>query len=802
MIRQAVTLLNLFISCQLLAQPQMTNPVQPELEGKLIEASTGEPLGYATVMVYSAQDSSMVGNALTEADGSFTVNVDPGKHYVKIQYVGFQEKIIPNIRVKEEDKVDLGTIKIEQAAVALGEVEVAAERSQMQLKLDRRVFNVGKDLSSAGANAVDILDNLPSITVDTEGNVSLRGSNSIRILINGKPSSLAGAGDLAALRRMQGDMIERIEVITNPSARYEAEGEAGIINIILKKEEDKGLNGSFGLTAGTPENYGASYSLNFRRDKLNFFSNFGLNYRRSPGGGFTTQRFFNADEELTQRTTIDRDQDRGGYGGNLQVGMDWFLSPGQTITGSILYRQGKDDNFSEIRYSDFDGNDNLLGTVLRDNEEDEEEYNAEVNLNYTREFERDDHKWTVDFRYNLDDDTEIAEYVETGYNLDEALQQRSSNTEDELNYLFQTDYVQPFGENSRFEAGLRAALRTVNNDFTVEEENENGSYQILPNFNDELEYKEDVYAAYVIGATELTERIGVQVGLRAEYSDIQAALLETNTVNDQEYLNFFPSASISYKFSEEKQLQTTFSRRLSRPYFRRLLPFSSLRDRRNIRQGNPNLRPEYTNSYEVTYLQYLEKGSLLSSVYYRRTTGVIDRITIPGEDGTSLQIPVNLSERDAYGLEFNFSYDFFNWWTVSSDVNFFRQQINGEFEGQNFDNETFAWNGRIDSKLEVGPLEIQPAFNYRGPRNTAQGRRKSSYALNIGVATKVFGGRGNITVSGRDLFNTRQRRSLIDIAGFEEESTFQWRQTRRLVVQLNYQLRKKNNPGRSIKGRN
>jgi len=774
------------------AQPAPPEQTEPIIEGQLVEAESEEPLPYATVMLYDQEDSTMVANALTDESGSFEISAPQGEHYMVFQFVGYENKVIDDVDISRTGPgIDLGQVALTQEAVAIAEVEVSAERSQMQLKLDRRVFNVSKDLTNSGSTAADILDNVPSVTVDTEGNLRLRGSEGVRILINGKPSGLISGGDTEALRRMQGDMIERVEVITNPSARYEAEGEAGIINIILKKEDEQGLNGSFGLTAGYPDNYSGSYNLNFRRENLNFFSNFGLNYRRSPGGGITDQRFFDEAGDLENRYLIDRDQDRGGWGGNLQVGLDWYVSDRDLFTLSGQYSTGRDDNSSLITYEDFDGSGNLLSTARRDNSEDEEDHNIDLDLRYERQFDNEDRSWTVNFKFINDDDTELAEYRETSSNSSETLIQQSSNTEDERNIIIQTDYIHPLGENSKFEVGARGALRTVNNNFLVEELNENGVYEAVPNFDDFLRYTENVYAAYAIGATRLFDLFNVQAGLRMEYSDIEAALLRSGQTTPQNYLNLFPSASASYEFSPETQLQASYSRRLSRPYFRRLLPFSSLRDRRNISQGNPNLRPEYTDSYEMSLLRYLDRGSVLSSVYYRRTTGVITRITIPGENGTSLEFPINLAERDAYGVELTFSYDLFDWWTVNTDVNLFRSLLNGSYEGVDYSADAFAWNGRIDSKLTFGEVQIQPSFNYRGPQNTAQGRRLSSYALNIGISIGVLDGRGDLIISGRDLFNTRIRRSIIDLPGFESESEFQWRRSQGVNVSFNYRLQDK-----------
>jgi outer membrane receptor protein involved in Fe transport len=741
-----------FISFRLFAVAQGNDAII--ITGQLQESGTDKTLPFATLGLYALPDSNIIANTLTEADGRFVLEAMPGKYYALFQYVGYEKYFLSPLDIRAgQDTLRLGTIEMATAAIALAEIEVRAERSQMEFKLDKRVFNVGKDLTNAGNNAADILDNVPSVSVDPEGNVSLRGSQGVRILVNGQPSGLLSAGDTEALQRMQGDMIDRVEVITNPSARYEAEGEAGIINIILKKEEDKGINGSFGATAGYPANYGASYNLNYRKRALNFFSNFGIDYRRAPGGGNATQRFFE-NGELTEYFTSETNQNRGGLGGYLQMGTDYNFNERNTVTASFLYRTGADDNDATVTYRDFDPAGNLLNTTVRNTDEVEEEHNLETTLNYERQYDHPDQRWTVNFKYILDDDTEIADYRQTDAESTVPLLQRSSNTEDETNMLLQTDYVYPIGENSKVEGGLRAAFRTVNNDFFVEEEGTDGAYTPLPDFNDELNYTEDIYAAYVIGGHEFGP-YGVQVGLRAELSDITAALLRSGESNDQDYLSFFPSASFSYSITKKDQLQVSYSRRLSRPYFRRLLPFSNYNNPRNNSIGNPNLRPEFTNSFETGYLRYMESGTFLASVYYRRTTGVIERLTLPDEAGTTIVYPVNLAVRDAYGLELNLSVQPTDWWDITGDVNLFRAMIEGRFEGTDYSADTYTMSGQVNSKLKpTDRWQVQVSFDYTAPQRTPQGRRLSIYMLDIAASLDILDNRGTLTLSGRDLFNT------------------------------------------------
>jgi outer membrane receptor protein involved in Fe transport len=343
---------------------------------------------------------------------------------------------------------------------------------------------------------------------------------------------------------------------------------------------------------------------------------------------------------------------------------------------------------------------------------------------------------------------------------------------------------------SKIEAGTRLDLRSVNNDFIVEEDKESG-FEPLPQFNDNLEYRENIYAAYLIGSHEWGSFSG-QAGVRMEISDISATLIGSETRNDQYYSNLFPSLNLNYKLTERDQIQASYSRRISRPYFRRLLPFSNFNNPRNNSIGNPNLRPEFTNSSEFGYLRYFDKGTFLSSLYYRVTDGVIDRITLPDDDGTTIRYPVNLSTRRSVGLEFNFSYDLQSWWDITSDLNFFRSKTSGSFEGVDYSAETYTWSGRINSNWDVGKAwKIQASFDYRAPEVTTQGRRLALYSFDLGGSLDILGGRGTLTLTARDIFNTRKWRNVIDLPDYKSESVFQWRRRQSVVMTFTYRLNQK-----------
>ncbi|MFP5471105.1 MAG: TonB-dependent receptor domain-containing protein [Bacteroidia bacterium] len=764
-----------------------SNDVKSIVKGKIVdENNVGIP--YASVALLSVSDSSVVTGTATLDDGSFEFSAEKGTYFLRVTFLSYQEKWINHIIV-EGKAIDLGNIILSPSTNALEDVVIEAERSQMELKLDKRVFNVGKDLSNLGGSASDILDNIPSIQVDTDGNVSLRGSQNVRILIDGKPSGLMGSDPASALKMIQGDMIDRVEIITNPSARYDAEGEAGIVNIILKKEERKGINGSVTINGGLPKNHGGALAVNYRTKNANYFTNFSINDKQSPGKGFINQSFSTADTSYVFQQ--ERNHSRGGFSQSIQAGTDLFLNKKNTLTLSGLYRNGNADNFSTLIYRDFNQANILTQTVTRTEDETETTEDVEAALSYAKTFNSDEHKLTFDAKFIRNIDFEASDFDEVSDNENlSAIEQRGVNTENEENIFIQSDYVLPLGEDKRFEAGARSSLRFIENAFTVEQLNDNNEFVAMPEFDDIMQYNENIHAAYSIFGNKV-KTFSYQVGLRAEYSDITTNLVKSNQINPRDYINLFPSVHLSKELQKENSLQLSYSRRISRPSLWNLLPFFTFSDSRRFFSGNPNLNPEFTNAFEAGHLKYWEKASLLSSVYYRRGTGVIERITTVDEEGFTRIFPINLAVKNSFGVEFNMSKDLTSWWKITTSGNFFRAIVNGDFEGQNFYADTYGWNGKFSSKTTMfKKLDTQVSFDYRSPERTTQGTQKSMYFLNLGASMDVLKGNGTISFSAQDIFNTRKRRWETFGEGFYSESEFQWR-SRQFILSFNYRINQK-----------
>ncbi len=767
------------------------------ITGQLLDGSTDEPLGFANVSILQPKDSTVITGGVTDMDGRYEIAVKPGTYLVRYDFVSYQPEYKADVVVRAGTTKDLGISSLQTSAEILQEVEVRAEKSQLEMRMDKKVFNVGKDLASTSGSAQEVLDNIPSVTVDVDGSVALRGNAGVRILINGKPSGLVGTGDANGLRSLPANLIERVEVITNPSARYEAEGMVGVINIILKKDRRQGLNGAFDVNAGWPRELGAAVNLNYRTDKLNWFTNFGVRNRRRPGENYAYQEFYNGDttnivEQIGEREST-------GWSYSARGGAEYFFSESSILTASVTWQTGNEENSSTRQYFDYFQvyPDNLIRTSIRDELEIEDENDLEYQINYQKNFnDDDDHQWTTVLQYRNNRDIEDSEYNEVfrgpngNPNGEEDLLQLSLNDEWEREWLLQSDFTLPVGEEGLFESGFRGSIRYIDNDFEVEEFVDD-AFVTLPGLTNDFNYDENIYAVYAMFGDK-PGRFSYQVGLRLESTNIFTQLRTTGEENEQNYLNLFPTTHLTYDINDGNSIQLSYSRRIQRPRFWWLNPFYSFADARNIRQGNPNLRPEFTDSYELGHIKYWDNFSLSTSAYYRYTTNVVQRIQrLEEQDGQLITIsqPENLATEDAYGFEFIFSGDPFKWLNINANMNFFRSIIDGSNIEQNLDQDTYAWFGRLNSRFELGEkTNAQFRFNYEGPRETTQGRRESISSIDLAMSYDLWQDKATLTLSARDIFNSRLRRSEVSDPTFYSYQESQWRRRQSVVLTLNYRL--------------
>lgn len=763
------------------------------LSGIVLEADSNGPLQFASIGIYTSSDS-LISGGLSDDEGRFLIDISKGQFYALIEFMGYESFKTDIFSIsKDSPSYDLGKIALKTSAGDLDEVVVQGEKTIMELSLDKRIFNVGKDLANAGGTANDILMNLPSISVDPEGNVRLRGSANVRILIDGKPSGLVSFKGSSGLRQLPANMVERVEVITNPSARYEAEGMAGVINIILKKENNEGFNGSFEVIVGTPTNLGFTANLNYRHNKINWFINYGLSHRRSPNKGELYQEVYGQD------TTFILNQSNKGnvtsLNNNIRGGLDYYFNENSILTASYLWRRSDAHRITDIRYEDsWNTTNNLQSYTLRRQDETEEEPNSEISANYKRTFAKKGHELATTFTYlnyweNSDQLFTQSTFSPEGVE-DTPLEQvqTSLNDEYENQYLLMLDYVKPFGKEGKFETGFRTSFRRMKNDYIVQEKGQDGNFLPIPGLDNIFLYNENIMAAYGIIGNK-TNNWSYQAGLRVENTDVKTILEETNEVNPRKYINLFPSAHLTYNISQENAFQFSYSRRVQRPVYNDLSPYVTFSDSRNFFSGNPDLNPEYTNAFELGHIKYFDKGTLFTTVYYRSTVDKIERLRTVNEDGFSVTKPYNLNGENSFGVELSGDYRPNEWWKIDMNVNFFHANIDGSNIQAGYTAKTYSWLFRQTSRFTLNNgLDLQLRINYEARQKTAQGVRKGVFYMDLSASKDIISDRGTLILNVIDILNSRKNRYITEGANFYTEGSSQ-RQMRQINLTMNYRLK-------------
>jgi len=774
--------------------PLQAQEAKLKLTGKIHDAQTSAPLPFATVRLYRQADSSFVAGTITGESGQFSLEANAGTYYAAGEFVGYKPARSGALRLSPETSpLDLGILSLSSSSKTLDEVVVQAEKSSMELSLDKRVFNVGKDLANAGGTAADILTNVPSVAVDVEGNVSLRGSSNVRILIDGKPSGLVSLKGGSGLQQLQGSSVERIEVITNPSARYEAEGMGGVINIVLKKERKEGFNGSFDVITGYPSNFGLAANVNYRRKNLNFFINYTASYRNTPGRNRLYQEVYRNDSTfITQQTSTSR---LDGMNNNARAGLDYFFSPKSILTAAYTWRISKGKRFTDLNYLDYVGTlSNLQRITNRTQDETETEPNSEYALTYKKTFAREGHELSADLRYLDNWEKSDQLFAQKTINPDgspsgiPASLQRAPNDETEKQILLQVDYVRPFGGKGKAEAGLRASSRDMTNDYSVTERGSDGNFRPLPGLTNDFLYEEKINAVYGIVGNK-TGKFSYQAGLRAEWTDVKTTLRQTAEVNPRSYANLFPSIHLTYELPHQHALQLSYSRRVRRPQYNDLSPFMTFSDNRNFFSGNPDLNPEFTNAFEIGHIKYVEKGSVTASLYYRHTDGKIIRIRRVNEQGFSTTQPENLATENAFGAELTSSYAPQPWWKLDGSLNVFRAIIDGGNLDASYRSNTFSGFARLTSRFTVSKsTDFQLRSNYEAPQQIPQGTRKAIATLDLSLSRDILQNNGTLTLNVLDVFNSRRFRSIAEGPNFYTETDSQGR-LRQINLTFQYRLR-------------
>ena len=757
------------------------------VSGKIIEIETNLPLEYATITFFSKVENKMKGGGITDPDGNFSISIPQGTYDVSVEYFSFEN--ITKLNVNFNQDTNLGTLKMNSDLQALDAVDIIAEKTTVEIKLDKKIYNVGRDLTVRGGSVSDVLDNVPSVSVDIEGNVALRGNGNVRILINGKPSGLVGLNSTDALRQLPADAIEKVEIITSPSARYDAEGTAGILNIILRRSKILGLNGAIIINSGYPNQLGASGNINYRTGDINVFNNSGYSYRKSPGSSGVETEFFNTeydedgiliqDSPNTFRNEY-RTFERIRKGFNSNTGVEWYITPTTSLTTAFLASKSNNSNESFNRAETLDLTGAVISESVRYDPETETDQTTQFSVNFDKQFHgNSEHRLTFDFQLENSSEDEGSIIYNDGI-----AAERVRTIEDQKRVLIQSDFTLPINDKTRFEGGYNGRFSTNNTAYSLEFA-EDDSFILDTNISNVLVYKENVNAVYTQYGSKVKDKFSFLLGLRMEATNITISQLSSNEYSNSNYIGLFPTVNLGYEFSENQNLTIGYNRRISRPRSRFLNPFPSRSSATNLFQGNPNISPSYSNGVDIGYLNTLEKITLNTSLYYNHATDVFtyisedtgDEVVINGESVPVIRRgPINLAEDDRLGFEFTLTYRPSKKWNMNANFNLYHSAIKGNYKGLSYDSENLGWFVRLNNKYTLpGNIEWQTRLSYSGPTVDAINRREGIFSSNMAFSKDLFKEKASITLNINDLFNTQRRNLESTTPTFYSDGYYRWR---------------------------
>jgi len=764
-----------------------------KISGTVIEKVSKQHLEYATITFTNGISTKAIAGGITNPKGEFDIDIIPGTYDIKIEFISFKPIIIKERKLLE--KTNMGDIALEEDATQLNEVVVRSEKTTIEIKLDKKVYSIGNDLMVKGGTVSDVLNNIPSVSVDAEGAISLRGNENVTIFIDGKPSNAININE--ALRLIPADAIDKVEVITNPSARYDAEGGAGILNIVLKKGKNQGFNGTFIGAIGSPKNNSLSGTLNYKTKKYNLFTNQGYAYRNSPGNGLIETEYLNPQPNSPIFITETRENERFNKNYNGNLGLELYLNESTSWTNTINYRNSKGNNLDNVFYDNIYSDATKNDTRTRVNDEDSKSEDLEFKSSYQKKFKKDGHKLNVDVQISSNNDDNTADIIDSESGNDATI-----NTQKRNRQLYQADYVLPIGKGSQFEAGYRGNFSNQLTDVVVYNEN-----VINTNYTNKLEYIENVNAFYTQYGLKVN-KFSYLLGLRWEDTNVDVNQYTTNDFNKKRYNNFFPSAFITYEVSDNSSLSLNYSRRIMRPRGRMINPFSNYSSNINIFQGNPDLDPAMTDAFDFGYLNKWGKFLLSTSLYSNKTSDVFMFARIESGDfvnGVPVIIsgPINIATEWRTGFEFNLNYTPFKWWKLNSNFNYFNVDTNGDYTytdfndkeiTQNFDNNASSWSAKLNSKVTL-PYKIdwQTNMNYNGDQKTAQGKSLGIFSMNLGFSKDVLKDKATLAFNISDVFNSRKRKYETQIPNLiQSYGEMQWGQ-RQFTLSFTYRFNKPKN---------
>lgn len=762
-----------------------------KISGNVADKDNNSTLAGAVVKLISQKDSTVFKGAETDNKGYFSVELPFGKYTAEINMVGYNTAVVKGITLtQQQPEIILDTIKLKQGSAVTEEIEVTADKNVIQLTPEKKIFNVEKSIVSSSGSAIDVLRNVPSVSVDNDGNVSLKGSQNVRVLIDGKPvfSSIS-----SVLEGIPASSVESIELITNPSAKYEAEGESGIINIVLKKNSDFGYNGSVTLSTGTKDKYNASVNLNVKNNKVNVYAAYSfqsLHYLFN-GESFRLNNVNGETSSLNQSSSAEQ-RNLSNLG---KIGMDYSLTNKQTLSFSTTLSYRKQSRYGNATNYIYDNLGMLSSKSFTTNGSTERGYNFNAALDYNAKFKVPNKQLSIDASFaRSTEETPISlnnQYLISNYapaNI-QNLQTLTDQNEKRNVYTLQTDYSHPFGKTSKIETGFKSAYKVYDNDFNSQYFDTVSHAWITDNSLTNLfKYTEFINGLYLTYANKINN-FEFQLGLRTELTNIKAELLDPTQNFKRQYIDLFPSASVTQKLDKTNELELSYSRRVNRPRPGMLNPFGENTDPYNLRNGNPDLKPEYIDSYELSYLKYINNSVITSSVYFKQTHGLITRIKTSIDSITTLTNFVNLSNAYSYGFELIASIQQTpKWLNFTGSFNYYNTVINGDNVQSALSTSGHAWFTKFLASVNLWyGFDLQMAYNYQSRRPAIDGYIEPVQSFDVSLKKEFAKQNLEIGMRVSDVFNTQQNKQFQTGDGYTQNITNK-RESRFAYLTLTYRF--------------
>ncbi len=761
------------------------SPKDGNITGKVIDSESGQVMEYANISIYKSSDSTLISGAITTSSGNFNLKkIRYGIYFIDADFIGFTKMRINNIRLAPGKKtIDLGTIKLQPSNQEIGTVNVVADRARVEYKVDKKVINVSQDINAAGGTAADVLENTPSVQVDIEGNVSLRGSSSFTVLIDGRPSVLAGND---ALRQIPASAIENIEIITNPSVKYDPDGMAGIINLVMKKNILSGFNGVVNAMIGSSDKQKLDVTINHKNKKRNFslqLSNSDYTYH----GEMVSNRETHLND-TTQFLEMSGERNYKRSSPSIKSGVNLYLSENMTLGVAASIGKYTSERFGKgFAKNSTEPESNIKYTINDDFSKRASDFYS-GNINFLQNFGGDkDHKLEGVFYYSHEetDDTEVENELFATPNFEPTgvyeLRIRTTEIENEDEYRLKLDYSRPIGIDGKLEAGYQARIDRETEDYTFEDFDLTTQEWINnTDFSSVIDFKRDIHSIYSTYSNK-AGAMQYMLGLRGEFTNRLINHTKSNSPFEINRFDLFPSGHVSYSLPNKDQLMTSYSRRIERPRGRDLDPIPNYMNQYTIRIGNPELEPEYTDSYEINYMKRLGRSFISIESFYRVTDNLITRINELGNDGILYMSSDNLNKSYSLGGELMGNLNLTDWFLLNSSFSVYNYKLKGSILDESVDKESTNYYGRFNTTFKFSTeSRLQLTGMYRGPSVSAQGDYEGMFYSNISYRQDFFRKKLTATLSMQDIFGSGKREGTS--YGSDFKSYFKFKREPRVVM--------------------